>query len=230
MLTTTDRRPARLRLLDAAGAGSEAAGRARGHHTAVAHPNDVRARRTPARAARPLPCRVPAPLTPLVGRDAEVQDVLLGLADPDVRLVPLDGPGGIGKAEAYACIPRHLSETRRVAGDVVGVAGGEEVDLDPSRTPRGACPGIAQRRRTSAPRYQVRGGSPSAPYGVSAPAARPARQGPDGCRLRRRGARPWQRCSRCASRPPPGRRPGARRWRRCYDPRPSAPARPVPDG
>ena len=43
------------------------------------------------------PGRVPVPPTPLVGRDAEVQDVLGRLADPAVRLVSLVGPGGIGK-------------------------------------------------------------------------------------------------------------------------------------
>ena len=43
------------------------------------------------------PGRVPVPSTPLVGRDAEVQDVLARLADPAVRLVSLVGPGGIGK-------------------------------------------------------------------------------------------------------------------------------------
>lgn len=43
------------------------------------------------------PGRVPVPPTPLVGRDAEVQEVLALLSDPAVRLVSLVGPGGIGK-------------------------------------------------------------------------------------------------------------------------------------
>ncbi|SEP71892.1 DUF4062 domain-containing protein [Microlunatus flavus] len=48
--------------------------------------------------AEPLrPGRVPVPPTPLVGRDAEVQQVLGLLGDPGVRLVSLIGPGGIGK-------------------------------------------------------------------------------------------------------------------------------------
>jgi predicted ATPase len=48
--------------------------------------------------AEPLrPGRVPVPATPLIGRDALVQDVLALLADPAVRLVSLVGPGGIGK-------------------------------------------------------------------------------------------------------------------------------------
>ncbi|GAA3552122.1 hypothetical protein GCM10022197_03850 [Microlunatus spumicola] len=49
-------------------------------------------------AVEPLrPGRVPVPPTPLVGRDAEVEEVLTRLADPAVRLVTLVGPGGIGK-------------------------------------------------------------------------------------------------------------------------------------
>jgi predicted ATPase len=57
-----------------------------------------RATRAAEETVEPLrPGRVPVPSTPLVGRDAEVQQVLGLLADPGVRLVSLIGPGGIGK-------------------------------------------------------------------------------------------------------------------------------------
>ena len=49
----------------------------------------------PARAPEPPP--LPSPLTPLLGREAEVEAAAALLDDPAVRLVTLTGPGGIGK-------------------------------------------------------------------------------------------------------------------------------------
>ena len=48
-------------------------------------------------AERVPPIHVPRPLSPFVGREAEVATVLARLMQPSVRLLTLTGPGGIGK-------------------------------------------------------------------------------------------------------------------------------------
>jgi predicted ATPase/DNA-binding SARP family transcriptional activator len=44
-----------------------------------------------------LPAGVPAPVTSLVGRERELEDLAGMIGDPDVRLVTLTGAGGVGK-------------------------------------------------------------------------------------------------------------------------------------
>jgi hypothetical protein len=70
-----------------------------------------------------LPPVVPAPVTALVGRDADLEEVIRMLTAPDRRLVVLTGPGGAGKTMlALAAAER----TRRQWPD-----GAAFVDLSP---------------------------------------------------------------------------------------------------
>jgi predicted ATPase/DNA-binding SARP family transcriptional activator len=53
--------------------------------------------------------RLPAPATPFVGREAELTELDRMIADPDVRLITIVGPGGIGKTRlALAAAQRQL--------------------------------------------------------------------------------------------------------------------------
>jgi predicted ATPase/DNA-binding SARP family transcriptional activator len=60
------------------------------------------------------PDNLDAPLTPFVGREAELAEIKKRLADPDTRLLSLVGPGGCGKTrlalEAAAALLRHFND------------------------------------------------------------------------------------------------------------------------
>jgi predicted ATPase/DNA-binding SARP family transcriptional activator len=61
--------------------------------------------------ARPLPLfNLPAPPSPLVGRDAEVDEIQVLLLRQDVRLVTLTGAGGIGKTRLALEVAAGLTE------------------------------------------------------------------------------------------------------------------------
>lgn len=81
-------------------------------------------------------CNLPAQLTSLVGRDREAEAAGGILRRPDVRLVTLTGPGGVGKTRLGL----------RIAGDLLaGFAGGVRfVSLAPIRDPGLVVPTIAR--------------------------------------------------------------------------------------
>ena len=61
-----------------------------------------------------VPHNLPAPLTPFVGREAELAELTCLLTDPDIRLVTVLGAGGMGKTrlalEAAAAQKGHFSD------------------------------------------------------------------------------------------------------------------------
>ena len=60
-------------------------------------------------ARRPA-ANLPAPTTPIIGRDHELAGVRPLLADPDTRLVTLTGPGGIGKTRLALAVGARLRD------------------------------------------------------------------------------------------------------------------------
>ena len=66
------------------------------------------------------PAALPVPLTPIIGREDETAAVIALLRDPDVHLVTLFGPGGIGKTRLAVEVARQMSAT--VPVDLDGVS------------------------------------------------------------------------------------------------------------
>src|SRR4029450_1164995 len=61
------------------------------------HTVSARAAASKAAADQRRGVSLPLALTVLLGRDADVQTLLMWLADPTARLITLTGPGGVGK-------------------------------------------------------------------------------------------------------------------------------------
>lgn len=83
------------------------------------------------RFARPVPAPdqpsapLPVPLTPIVGREDEIAAVIVLLREPEVRLVTLIGPGGIGKTRLAIEVARRML----AAGGPAGLDGASFIDL-----------------------------------------------------------------------------------------------------
>ena len=70
----------------------------------------VLAERFGAPAGDGLPSDIPAPVTTMIGRDADVEEVARMLTVPDCRLIVLTGPGGVGKTRLALAV---AERTRR---------------------------------------------------------------------------------------------------------------------
>jgi predicted ATPase/DNA-binding XRE family transcriptional regulator len=80
--------------------------------------------------------RIPTPPTPIIGRDAERAAALALLRDPQVRLLTLFGPGGVGKTRLALDLAHHAA--------IAFPDGVQFVDLAPLREPEFLYDAIAQ--------------------------------------------------------------------------------------
>jgi predicted ATPase len=68
------------------------------------------------------PAPLPTPLTSFVGREREVEDIVDLLRQPDVRIVTLAGPGGVGKTRLAQRVARTLAQDFGEVVDFVRLA------------------------------------------------------------------------------------------------------------
>jgi predicted ATPase/DNA-binding CsgD family transcriptional regulator len=73
--------------------------------------------------------RIPIPLTTLVGREDEIERVVALLSQPDIRLVTLTGPGGVGKTRLAVQVLSHLDKQFTQKAALVSLAPVRNPDL-----------------------------------------------------------------------------------------------------
>src|SRR5215207_7365090 len=81
-----------------------------------------------------LPHNLPTHPTPFLGREREMEDVVALLLQPDVRLVTLTGPGGVGKTRLALRVAAELLESFPDGAFLVDLARLTDPDLVPSAT------------------------------------------------------------------------------------------------
>jgi transcriptional regulator with XRE-family HTH domain len=86
--------------------------------------------RPDARGVRPA--NLPSQLTPFIGREREVEEVRQELLHPDVRLLTLTGPGGVGKTRLGLEVARQILDRFGEGVCFVGLAPIGEPNLVPS--------------------------------------------------------------------------------------------------
>jgi len=91
-----------------------------------------------------MPHTLPVSLISLVGREQEIETLCQLLYRPDVRLVTITGPGGVGKTSLALQVARELSDIRSTGSAQDFADGIYFISLAPISDPTLIIPTIAQ--------------------------------------------------------------------------------------
>lgn len=83
----------------------------------------------PLKSLETFPNNLPRQHAPLIGRDAELQELLGLLADPAVRLLTLTGPGGVGKTRLALAVAAEAQDLFPQGAFLIALAGIEDATL-----------------------------------------------------------------------------------------------------